>query len=145
MTTDRARQLRQNPTGPERRLWSILRPFRDAYHFPPAGQIGPYYADIASFHANLVIEADGVTHTTDDDQAYDRRRDAYLRSRGFRILRLWNDDILGNPDGVHQLVAQALTNVPELTPTPVPSPQGGGRRKSRQALADLATRTGDNS
>jgi very-short-patch-repair endonuclease len=35
-------------------------------------------------------------------------RDAHLRSRGFQVLRLWNNDILANPDGVHRTIMEAV-------------------------------------
>jgi hypothetical protein len=91
-------------------------------------------------HAQLIIEADGETHTSADD---DRVRDNYLHARGFRVLRFWNNGITENAEGVFTIIAQALATVPALTPTLDPSPQGGGRRKSRKALRDLAIRTGD--
>ena len=145
MTTARARQLRNHPNEPERRLWTILHSLRaQGHHFRRQHPIGPYYADFACVRARLVIEADGVTHTEAADIAYDQRRDDLIRSHGFRVLRFWNTDIMTNPDGVYQIIAEALS---APTPTPVPSPSsGGGRprtRKLRTGLKDLAARTGD--
>ena len=144
MSVERARQLRRDPTIPERKLWALLYPFRhQGYHFRRQYPVGPYYADFACIHAKLIIEADGDTHAFQTE--HDQRRDTYLRSRGFRVLRLWNNEITDNPDGVHQVIAQALATVSRLTPTPDPSPStGGGRpRKQRTGLKDLCTRTGD--
>jgi very-short-patch-repair endonuclease len=148
MSTDRARQLRHDPTTPERRLWALLHSFRErGYHFRRQYPIGSYYADFACIHGKLIIEADGETHAS--QVAYDRERDAFLRSRGFRVLRLWNNEIMDNAEGVYEVIAQALAEVPPLTPTPDPSPsKGGGRprlRKQRTGLKDLAARTGDGS
>jgi very-short-patch-repair endonuclease len=137
MSTTRARELRHNPTDPERKLWAILHSFRQSgYHFRRQYPIGAYYADFACIHAKLIIEADGETHASQGN--YD------LRSRGFRVLRLWNDEIMGNHEGVYEVIAQALANVPPLTPTPAPSPStGGGRpRKQRTGLKNLSARTG---
>jgi len=146
MSTTRARQLRGDPTTPERHLWAILHSFRQrGYHFRRQYPIGSYYADFACIHAELIIEADGETHAS--QVAYDRERDAFLRARGFRVLRLWNNEIMGNPEGVYDVIAKLLADVPALTPTPDPSPsEGGGRpRKQRTGLKDLAARTGDGS
>ena len=33
---------------------------------------------------------------------------AFLNSRGYRVLRFWNNEVLGNPDGVHSVIAAAL-------------------------------------
>ncbi|MDO8358916.1 MAG: DUF559 domain-containing protein [Devosia sp.] len=101
MSRARARELRSDATRAERALWAILRTFREqGYHFRRQVPIGPYYADIACHHARLVIEADGATHSTDQEIAHDRRRDRYFRSRGFRIIRVWNSEITESPDGV---------------------------------------------
>ena len=145
MTTDRARQLRRDATEPERRLWAILLSLRQqGHHFRRQHPIGPYYADFACVSAGLVIEADGVTHMPEGDVAYDRRRDDFLRSRGFRVLRFWNNDIRDDPDGVYRVICDTLS---APTPTPDPSPSsGGGRprnRKLRTGLKNLAARTGD--
>lgn len=117
---------------------------RSRLPLPPPASHGPYYADFACIHGRLIIEADGETHASQVE--YDHPRDAYLRSRGYRVLRLWNNEIMGNPEGVYHVIAQALATVPPLAPTPVPSPsEGGGRprpRKQRTSLKNLAARTG---
>jgi very-short-patch-repair endonuclease len=142
----RARQLRQNATGPEQRLWAILHTFRQrGYHFRRQHRIAPYIVDFACIHGKLIIEADGDTHAHQVD--CDRERDAFLVSRGFRVLRFWNNDITGNAEGVFDRIEQALVSVPPLTPTLDPSPStGGGKprlRKHRSGLKDLASRTGE--
>ena len=147
MSKWRAREMRNEPTLAERRLWNILYSLRQqGYHFRRQVQIGPYYADIACHHARLVIEVDGATHSSDEELARDKRRDRYLTSRGFRALRFWNHDIAENPSGVGEVILNALAGIEPLAPTPSPSPQGGGesrRRKVRAGLAELAKRTGD--
>jgi very-short-patch-repair endonuclease len=144
MTNQRARTLRLNATPIERHLWNLLRPLRDqGYHFRRQVPIGPYFADFALHYARLVVEADGSSHT---DADYDARRDAYMRRRGFTVLRLSNADIVANPAGVFDTVAAALRGIPPLAPTPIPSPRGGGvprTRKLRSGLKELAERTGD--
>ncbi|MBN9304521.1 MAG: hypothetical protein BGO82_12570 [Devosia sp. 67-54] len=144
MSLPRARELRASSTIIERRLWNLLRPYREqGYHFRRQVPIGPYFADFACHHARLVIEADGVSH---DDAGRDARRDAYMQSRGFRVLRLSNADIVANAEGVLALVGEYLGGVVPLAPTPGPSPQGGGgprSRKLRTGLKDLAARSGD--
>ncbi len=144
MSKLRAREMRNAPTAAEGKLWALIQPLRQqGYHFRRQVQIGPYYADIACHDARLIIEADGATHSSDEEIAYDRRRDAYLKSRGFRILRFWNDDISHNTAGVGDAILAALTGIMPLAPGP--SPRGGGesrRRKLRTGLGELAARTG---
>lgn len=144
--SDRVHQLRQNPTGPERRLWAILHAFRQrGYHFRRQHRIAPYIVDFVCIHGKLIIEADGDTHAHQIE--YDREREAFLAARGYRVLRFWNNDIVSNAEGVFQRIEQALASVPPLTPTLDPSPStGGGKarlRKRRSGLKELGARTGD--
>ena len=66
---------------------------------------------------------DGAQHTSDDAIAYDNRRTSYLTSQGFRVLRFSNAEIMLNMDVVLDTIHAALART---TPTPNPSPQGGG-------------------
>ena len=148
VTIARARQLRRALSPPERRLWAILHGLRQrGYHFRRQHPIGPYYADFAGVKAGLVFEADGVTHTSEGDIAYDLARTEFFAAQGFKVVRIWNNDIMGNPDGVFAEIERALGAVPAPTPTPVPSPsEGGGRPRTRKlgtGLRDLAARTGE--
>src|SRR5687767_14610690 len=112
-------------------MWRILYPFRqDGVHFRRQVQIGTYYVDFACMRPSLVIEVDGNTHGTDLAESNDAVRDDYLRGRGFRVLRFWNNDVFQNPDGVYDVISRALAEVSQLgaPPTPDPSPQGGGEQ-----------------
>ncbi|MGZ8284010.1 MAG: endonuclease domain-containing protein [Allosphingosinicella sp.] len=59
-------------------------------------RIGPFMGDFVCLELRLIVEADGGQH----NPQIDRPRAAYLRKRGFRIVRFWNHDILRNIDGV---------------------------------------------
>jgi very-short-patch-repair endonuclease len=134
LATDLSRKLRAKSSPPERAMWSILRPFRDAgHHFRRQVQLGAYYVDFVSLSHSLVIEVDGDTHGTDLAQGNDAVRDDYLKGRGFRVLRFWNNEVMTNPDGVYLVVERVLAERSEAVapPTPDPSPQGGGRRRGR--------------
>lgn len=136
MSIDRARNLRANATPPERAMWRLLKPFRDqGFHFRRQAQIGSYYADFACHHAKLVIEVDGDTHAVGDGPERDVTRDKYLRGRGFEVLRFSNADVVRNPEGVFEMIETMLAKISSLgaqgaTPTPDPSPQGGGEREA---------------
>ena len=107
--------MRSDPTDAERRLWTILRAKRLAgYKFKRQVPIDHYIADFVCLRHSLIVEADGGQHGED----VDRRRDAYLKAQGFRILRFWNNDILTNEQGV----AEAILNA--LSPTPLPPGEG---------------------
>ena len=56
----------------------------------------------------LIIELDGGGHNTPEQQKYDKERTEYLTSRGFKILRFWNNDIDNNIEGVFEKISLAL-------------------------------------
>src|SRR5215217_1724795 len=88
---DRARAMRLNPTDAERRLWSMLRHRRvPTFKFKRQFVIDPYIVDFICFERRLIVEADGSQHA---ESADDVRRDTFLRSEGFSVLRFWNHDI----------------------------------------------------
>jgi len=109
----RAQTLRSNPTEAEKRLWRLLYTFRTkGYHFRKQSQVGDYFPDFVCHHARLIIEVDGGQHYTDAGLTHDANRDAFLRSRGYEILRYSNLDVLNNPDGVFDSIALALASRP---------------------------------
>ncbi|MDB5589123.1 MAG: endonuclease protein [Devosia sp.] len=127
----RARTLRNNPPEPERRLWQLLRELRPlGFHVRRQVPLGPYILDFACHHAKLAIEVDGDTHFTDEAIARDEVRDAMLVAAGYQVIRVTNDDVMTNLDGIgimlHDVLMRKSPLPPRLPPTPNPSPQGGG-------------------
>jgi very-short-patch-repair endonuclease len=95
----RARELRRCSTESEKKLWLMLRNRQiDGVKFRRQVPIGPYIADFAAIEALLIVEVDGGQHASREPA--DRRRTAWLQRRGFRVARFWNNDVLGNPEGV---------------------------------------------
>jgi very-short-patch-repair endonuclease len=106
MPNQNARQLRKNMTDAERALWRLLRQRQiNGLRFRRQVPINHYIVDFACLEARLVVEVDGGQHS--ESQA-DKKRDAYLRSQGFRVLRLWNNDVLSNREGVHRAIIATL-------------------------------------
>jgi very-short-patch-repair endonuclease len=107
MSTARARNLRRNVTDAERRLWSRLRRNQlNGHHFRRQVPIGRYVADFVCAQKKLIIEVDGGQHAV--QKAADEIRTRYLEDRGYRVLRFWNNDVLGNTDGVVETILAAL-------------------------------------
>lgn len=103
---DRARQMRREPTDAERRMWRLLRDRRlGSFKFRRQEQLGRYIVDFVCFDRKLIVEVDGSQHA---DNAYDAERDAWLRSRGFDVLRFWNNDVVTNSSGVQSMIAARL-------------------------------------
>ena len=93
-------------TDAERALWRLLRQRQiNGLRFRRQVPIDHYIVDFACLEARLVIEVDGGQHFESET---DKRRDAYLHAQGFRVLRLWNNDVLSNPDGVHRVITETL-------------------------------------
>jgi len=106
-----ARNLRRNQTSAESRLWSGLRGRRLLDHkFIRQHSIGPFTADFLCRKAALVIEVDGATHSEDREIEYDQHRTAYLRSQGYRVLRIHNNDIYRHFDDVMDMILLALAD-----------------------------------
>src|SRR5215510_5314834 len=105
----RARSLRANSTEAERIIWSALRAHRmHGASFRRQTPIGPYIVDFICHAAGLVIEIDGGQHFESAHERRDARRDAFLGTKGFRILRFSNHDVMTNRDGVFEAIAAAL-------------------------------------
>jgi very-short-patch-repair endonuclease len=62
--------------------------------------IGPYFADFVCRERKVVVEVDGGTHSTEREVASDERRTSDLRSLGYRVFRVSNDDAYHNADYV---------------------------------------------
>jgi very-short-patch-repair endonuclease len=128
MASVTARQLRRNSTDAEQRLWLVLRGRRLAgYKFRRQRPIGPYIADFVSIRHRLIVEVDGSQHA---DSEADERRTAWLERHGWRVIRIWNNEVPGNADGVAEHILNVLQSRPTLTLPSLPrwappSPAGG--------------------
>src|SRR5579885_1282450 len=121
ISTGRARTLRRQSTRAETVLWRHLRARQLAgCKFVRQEPIGPYFVDFICRERHLVIEVDGGQHA---ENAADAERDAVLRGLGYRIVRVWNNDVLGNIEGVLEMLRAEL----EAAPHPVPLPARGER------------------
>ncbi len=94
-----ARALRKNMTKEERRLWyDFLRDY--PVRFSRQKVLGRYIADFYSAEAKLIIELDGSQHYEDENIRKDALRTEFLEAYGLRIIRVANNEITENFDGV---------------------------------------------
>lgn len=117
-----ARKLRSNMTDAERLLWGHLKDrhihgkkFRRQY------AIGNYIVDFICLENELVIEVDGGQHS--ESKEADQQRDEWLKRKGFNVLRFWNHEVLGNKNGVLEVIER---NILGPHPNP-PLSEGKGR------------------
>jgi len=85
-------------------MWRLLRENFPSARFRRQVPLRRYIADFASHRVRLVIEIDGGQH----DEARDAARTKLIEREGYRVLRFWNNDVLGNPDGVLATVDTTL-------------------------------------
>ncbi len=116
--------MRREMTEAERKLWKAVRSrlLIERTHFRRQVSLGPYIADFCSHGAKLIIEVDSNHHGEEESLTRDAARSAFLESQGYRVLRFSNHEVITAIDGVLDTIAAAI----ERTPTPNPSPQGGG-------------------
>ena len=108
-----ARNLRKNATEAEKLLWSRLRnrqlsdlKFKRQHTFPP------YILDFFCEQHKLGIELDGGQHNDPVWQMSDHQRTLFLEGKGITVLRFWNNDVLGNIEGVTEEIERVIADMP---------------------------------
>ena len=108
--TVQARNLRKASSDAEQILWRALRELNLPVKVRRQHPIGAYIADFAIPAHKLVIELDGGQHASTNEA--DALRTEALNVRGYRVIRFWNNEVIGNLEGVLQVIAQALEQSP---------------------------------
>lgn len=109
MPNDLARRLRKAPTMAEQRLWRHVRGKQlNGARFRRQHPIVAYVADFVCLERRLVVELGGGHHTEPDVETADMQRTDWLRAEGYRVLRFWNTDVIGNIEGVVDAIRDAL-------------------------------------
>jgi len=109
-TPDNSQALRRSLTDAERKLWGALRARQlVGAKFRRQVPIGAYVADFLCRDARLVVEVDGGQHA---ESARDQYRDRWFNDNGFRVLRFWNNEVLGNLEGVLTMIAAEISGTP---------------------------------
>ena len=107
MNTKNARALRKNMTDAEQCLWRQLNRRQIAkLKFRRQVPIGEFIVDFVCFDCDVIVELDGGQHA--DQTVYDNQRTRWLESQGFCVLRFWNNDVLGNINGVVEVIRDAI-------------------------------------
>ena len=97
-----AKNLRNNQTDAEKKLWFYLRNKQILnVKFRRQQPIGNYIADLFSPEKKLIIEVDGGQHFESEN---DFERDRWFKENGYTLLRFWNNDVLQNIEGVLEVI-----------------------------------------
>ena len=109
------RTLRTSSSNAERRLWSCLRNRQLlGFKFRSQHPEDKFIVDFYCYEVKLAIEIDGGQHAEGAQSVYDKRRTAQLETKGIKVLRFWNNEVLQNLEGVLEMIAETLRT---LTPT----------------------------
>jgi len=108
-----AKQLHRNLTPVEAKLWARLRAHRmKDVHFRNQHAIGNYVVDFCAPRRKLIIELDGSHHL--EQEEYDAERTSYLESKGYRVVRFWNDDVMNDIEEVLRAIDLVLGSDSEI-------------------------------
>jgi len=96
-----ARVLRKNQTPQEIKLWSLLKNKKLAgLKFRRQHKIDKYIVDFCCLEKKLIIELDGGQHNEEKNIIKDKQRDKFLHDQGYVVLRIWNNEVNENMEGV---------------------------------------------
>ena len=104
----RARQLRREMTPAEVKLWRRLQNRQlNGAHFRKQHAVGRFIVDFLCAMSKLVVEVDGDSHAVQAD--YDEARAQwFIQQKKYRVIRVTNDDVHHNIEGVLDTIAKAL-------------------------------------
>ncbi|MBR1446505.1 MAG: endonuclease domain-containing protein [Alloprevotella sp.] len=105
-----ARNLRSCPTEAERAMWNILKDNKLGLRFRRQHIILDYIVDFVCLKAKLIVEVDGPYHFMPEQIAADHLRTIHLESKGYKVLRYENHDVLNNPIRVSDMIFDELVN-----------------------------------
>jgi very-short-patch-repair endonuclease len=134
----RAKSMRFEMTDAETVLWKQLRAHRlNHLGFRRQSPIGPYIVDFVCQEHRLVVELDGGQHANDREALHDAKRQKWLASRGYQVLRFWNSDVLQHCEAVLETITSAITHPipPSRSAKPTDLPLKGGGEASRDTAS----------
>ena len=112
-TKQHSRRLQREMTDAEKLLWRHLRMEQfDGYKFRRQHPLGNFIVDFVCLDAALILEVDGGQHADNSDS--DDARTHWLQGKGFHVLRFWNNEVMGNIEGVKLAIWNYLKGVEAL-------------------------------
>ena len=92
-TKERRRELRKNQTKVEKELWLKIRNRQLGVKFRRQYNIDYYIVDFYCHELRLIIELDGYIHGEEGNIKKDKRRENYLKNKGYSIIRYRNEQV----------------------------------------------------
>jgi very-short-patch-repair endonuclease len=130
-----AKEQRSTMPHTEALFWERVRAGRlNGLKFKRQVPITPYIVDFLCIAAKVVIELDGLSHELPEQKAHDARRDAWLRSQGFVVLRFPNEAVIENCGAVLDMVLATIDA--RLSPSPGSLPGRPGREPPSPAKGE---------
>jgi len=121
-----AKRERRSYNLPEALLWRELRKRPGAHKFRRHHPLSKLTLDFTCLERRVAIEIDGIAHDMGERPERDVRRDAYLRSRGFAVLRIPAKAVLKNLGGAIEAIVALCDERPPLHhPADGPPPRSG--------------------
>jgi very-short-patch-repair endonuclease len=68
--------------------------------------LAPFVVDFCCMEVGLIVEVDGGQHV--ERQEADASRSAQLEAKGFRVLRVWNDEVLRDTEAVLEQISKTI-------------------------------------
>ncbi len=120
------KELRNNLPPAEAILWNQLKGRQFCgYKFRRQQGIGSYVVDFYCPEASLAVEVDGLSHFSEEQQARDTRRSAFLKEQGIDVVRVVNADVYHDMETVLDRIGR------HLPPPPNPSSERRGEEQKK--------------
>ena len=124
-------------TRAETLLWRHLKAHSLAcLGFRRQSPMGNYIADFVAHSCKIVVDVDGESHDFEERIRHDEQRDQWFASRGYRVQRFTNDDVMRNLEGVALAILQAAE---QAAPSSLTVPRKGGGNTADDAAGSEAT------
>jgi len=105
---ENAKELRENMTIAEKKLWSRINNKQLGFRFKPQHPVSRFIADFYCHKIKLAIEVDGEIHLGREEKEYDINREAELKKFGIKVLRFSNDEVMNNIEKVLEEIKKHL-------------------------------------
>ena len=104
-----ARQLRQDQTAAEEKVWQLLRNNQfEGLKFRRQHVIEGFVVDLYCHEHKLAIEIDGGIHNSKMNRDYDGLRQAELESKGIRFIRITNKELNKDENIIFDKIREAI-------------------------------------